>query len=182
MIKALQNNYKLNKQVNQDQLQECIIDLNKKCLKQVCEIDSNYVILTLHPPQLILKQLKKTIFRQNFTLLEFLHLCYMLQKVQLETFLIMIKLQKQDGKYRFVYDFNDFPLSNELSQACLRNGLQAKINKSIKHDLHYFKLEYVPFKIVIYDPLEMKESEMPLDFNVLEQIIIHKLNVEFKIY
>ncbi|CAD8057332.1 unnamed protein product [Paramecium sonneborni] len=159
-----------------------IKDLNQKILKQVCETDQKYVILTLHPPQLVLKQLKKTIFKQSFTLLEFIHMCFMLQKVQLETFLIMIKLQKQNGKYRFVYNLNEYPIGNELSQTCLRNGLFAKINKSIQYDLNYFKLEYVPFRIIIYDPLEVKEYEMPVDFNVIEQMITLKLNVEFKIY
>lgn len=41
----------------------------------------------------------------------------------METFLIMVKLKKINNKYEFEFNINEFPASNEISTACLRNGL-----------------------------------------------------------
>lgn len=63
----------------------------------------------------------------------------------------MIKLKKINNKYEFLLNMNECTVSNEISTACLRNGLLNRINKSISYDLNCFKIEYIPFKIVLYD-------------------------------
>lgn len=81
-----------------------------------------------------------------------------------------------------MFDLDELPKSNEISQSCLRNGLLTTMHKSINCDLNYFQIEYVPVKLMIYEPDEQRETNMTLDYNLIEQLLIHKLKVEFTIY